>query len=79
MPARIFPGTGALFGKRYVKTGAFRPPKAGELFLSGAVPEVYKTVVDMDVSAPRHIMREASEEETRCTACGQRLPYSPRP
>jgi hypothetical protein len=38
-----------------VATGEFRPPKAGEWFLSGAVVEGYRTVVDLD--APYHIAK----------------------
>lgn len=74
MPAKIFPGVGPLFGRRFIKTGAFRPPKKGEIFLSGAIPEAYRS--EGDGSAPFHILREAREEETRCGGCGQRLPYS---
>jgi hypothetical protein len=40
---------------RAVKTGEFRPPRAGEWFLSGAVPEGYET--KNDLSTPYHILR----------------------
>lgn len=33
-----------------VATGEFRPPKAGEWFLSGAVVEGYKTDNDLDTA-----------------------------
>ena len=39
--------TRRLMGK---KTGEFRPPKRGEWFLSGAVPEGYRALADMDGS-----------------------------
>ena len=32
------------------KTGEFRPPKRGEWFLSGAIPEGYRAFADMDGS-----------------------------
>lgn len=74
MPAKVYPGVGVLFGKRYVKTGAFRRPKKGEALLSGAIPEAYRA--ESDEAEPFHILREATEEETRCPHCGQRLPFS---
>lgn len=57
---------------RYVKTGEKRPPRAGELFLSGAVPEVYQA--DSGLTESYHIMRVATREETHCKCCGQLLP-----
>ena len=45
------------FPKKYfVKTGEVRPPKKGEYYLSGAIPEVY--VAPNDLNTSFHIMRE---------------------
>lgn len=70
----IFPGEG--YPRRYyIWTGEKRPPKAGEYYLSGAVPTVYRT--NNDLSYPYHIMRPATEEELQCPCCGQRRPTQP--
>lgn len=76
MPAKLFPSAERFDRTLYVKTGAFRPPRKGEAFLSGAIPEVYRA--SCDAKDARDIMREATETETRCAACGQRLPVSGR-
>ncbi len=67
----IYRGDGPLFGGWYVRTGGFRPPRKGEKFLSGAIPEAYKAKADL--STPFHILREATREETHCKSCGGRL------
>ncbi|RLC88675.1 MAG: hypothetical protein DRJ03_02020 [Chloroflexi bacterium] len=44
-------GRSALFLKRYLRaklTGEFRPPRKGEWFLSGAIPEAYRAPNDLD-------------------------------
>jgi len=61
----IYPGYSE-FGtnkKLYVKTDEFRPPKAGEFFLSGAKPEVYRALYSLGTSY--HIMREVTNGEKR--------------
>ena len=56
-----------------MKTGARRPPRAGELVLSLAPPwEAYRVLSAGTV--PRELMREATPGEERCSACGQALP-----
>lgn len=78
MPRKLYPsGEGALDRRRYVTTGAHRPPKAGELYLSGAIPAVYTARADMEDA--REIMREASPDEATCHACGQRAPDADTP
>ena len=77
MPRKLYPGPGVdparpFRRSRYVSTGAKRPPKAGEYYLSGAVPEVYRAPGDL--SDAFHIMREATPEEVQCHTCGQALP-----
>ena len=47
-------------GIRFVKTGEKRPPKKGEYYLSGAIPEGYKAFNDM--TEPRYILRKAKVE-----------------
>jgi hypothetical protein len=37
-------------GVRAVKTGEFRPPKAGEWYLSGAIPEAYRAPNNLSTS-----------------------------
>lgn len=81
MPAKVFPGAAwspPCAGKMYVKTGAFRPARAGEIILTMTVPlGAYK--VKNDVKRAAHIMREATPEESRCSSCGQALPFSQTP
>lgn len=50
------------FGLVAVKTGEKRNPKAGEWFLSGAIPEAYKAHNDLDTEY--HILRLARIETT---------------
>ena len=56
---------------RFVKTGAFRRPRKGEYFLSGAVPEVYRA--SCDAATPFYIMRPATADETQCPTCKTKL------
>lgn len=44
--------------KWYIKTGEFREPRAGEYYLSGAIPAVY--TAPNDLSTKFHIMRKAA-------------------
>lgn len=74
MPAKLYQGAGGQRGSIFVKTGAFRPPRKGEWFLSGAIPEAYLAYADG--AERRDILRLATGEEMRCATCGQRLPYS---
>lgn len=59
---RIFVGHGHIgqsaFSTFYRKTGEFRPPKKGEHYLSGAIPEVYKAHADHAEDNKFHIMTE---------------------
>jgi hypothetical protein len=62
----------------YVKTGAFRPARAGEIILTMTVPlGAYR--VKNDVKRSAYIMREATPDEVRCPSCGQALPFSETP
>jgi len=61
--------TNPLRTRYYVWTGEKRQPKAGEYYLSGAIPQVYRAMGDS--SYPYHIMRPATDDETRCPTCGQ--------
>ena len=58
--------------RRFIKTGAFRPPRKGEFYLSGALPAVYLARADMEDA--RDIMRPSAPEEEICACCGLRLP-----
>jgi hypothetical protein len=40
---------------RAIRTGEMRPPKAGEWYLSGAIPEAYRT--KHDLTSNYHILR----------------------
>lgn len=58
---------------RYVRTGEFRPPRAGEWYLSGAHPEAWKAPNDLGQSfhilAPVELLRGGtvdSEDGVRC-------------
>lgn len=44
-------------GRKFIHTNQFRSPRRGEFFLSGAIPEVYFTAVDL--TSDYDIMREA--------------------
>lgn len=73
MPRKLYPsGEDALDRRRYVRTGTRRAPRKGELYLSGAIPAVYRALADM--TGEFEIMREAAPGEESCAACGQRLP-----
>ena len=61
--------TNTLMTRYYVWTGEKRPPKKGEFYLSGAIPQVYMALGDLGYSY--HIMRPATEDEKRCPTCGQ--------
>ena len=54
----------------FVKTGEFRPVKAREFYLSGAIPEVYQAGNATLYPSSYYIMREASKDETHCPTCG---------
>lgn len=41
------------------KTGEFRPPRSGEWYLSGAIPEAYFMNVDYPDHCPFHILEPA--------------------
>ena len=49
-------------GKWYwaTPTGEKRPPRKGELYLSGAVPDVYTALNDL--STPYHIVRQEGDQ-----------------
>lgn len=68
--SKLYRFAGLGYNRLFVKTDEFRPPKKGEFFLSGAIPEVYRSVSDMGFSY--HIMREATEDEIFCSCCGQK-------
>lgn len=56
---RAVNGSGLPFipGRRFRRTGEFRAPLKGELYISGAVPEVYRA--PNDLSTPYHIATPA--------------------
>jgi hypothetical protein len=56
----------------YVRTGEKRPPRKGEWYLSGAIPNAYRAPNDLSIAY--HILREATKEETHCSHCHQLLP-----
>jgi hypothetical protein len=68
---KLYPGEwDHLHGKRrYIRTGEYRPPRAGEYYLSGAVPTAYRA--PNDLSDHFYIMRPATPAESRCPCCGQ--------
>lgn len=45
-----------------VKTGEFRPPRKGEWYLSGAIPEAYQANMDYSTSQAYHILRVVEVE-----------------
>ena len=50
-PQGVFPGSGyGGVGKHYRATGEFRPPKAGEWYLSGAIVQAYQVAQDVTVA-----------------------------
>ena len=56
----IYRGVGYFNKHLFAKTGEFRPPKSGEFYLSGAIPEVYQSVNNTSGDS-YHIMREVEE------------------
>lgn len=63
-PARTFPGEMPMTrdrGKRYVMTGEHRPPRAGEFYISGAVPCAY--LARHDLTSPYRIAREIAAHD----------------
>ena len=76
---RLYPLAGAIYQNTrplFVHAWEFREPLEGEHYLSGAIPEVYRAPADL--GTPFFIMREATEAESRCSCCGQRLPVEGR-
>lgn len=63
---------GELLGRLFVETGEHRPPKAGEWYLSGAIPEAWRA--PNDLTTPYHILRPATPTEATCPHCGRKLP-----
>ena len=59
MITKVYRGAGVFDRRLFAKTGEFRPPKSGEFFLSGAIPEVYDALHDLNIDY--HIMREVEE------------------
>jgi hypothetical protein len=59
MITEVYRGAGVFDRRLFAKIGEFRKPKAGEFFLSGAIPEVYDALHDL--STDYHIMREVEE------------------
>jgi len=56
----------------FILTKEFRNPKKGEFYLSGAIPQAWQALSDL--STKFHIVRKATEKETKCFACKQTLP-----
>lgn len=52
-----FPLVGAVFSERmfFVERVAYRAPKKGEYYISGAIPEIYKAPADL--SSEYHVVR----------------------
>lgn len=62
--ARLFPlGDDALGRRVFVELGETRPPMAGEYYLSGAIPEVWRAPNDLGqafrIVRPTHYARQA--------------------
>ena len=55
----------------YVYAGEKRPPKKGEMFLSGAFVRAYEA--PNDLTTPYMIARLARDDEMYCECCGQFL------
>ena len=51
------------FVRYYELTGEFRPPEAGEFYLSGAIPEVYYNYAENNLSTAYHIMQLIEPQE----------------
>lgn len=74
MPRKLYRGAGALAGRVFISTGAFRPPRVGEAYLSAAragPPAAYRASAAN--VRPAAILREAREDEARCACCGHPL------
>jgi len=56
----------------FVISGQFRCPLKGEYYLSGAIPQVYRSPNDLPTKY--HIMREALTGDSHCLVCEQSLP-----
>lgn len=52
----------------YRRIGEFRPPKAGEFYLSGAIPQAWKALQDMTTSY--HIVVEVPRPATEIVVAG---------
>lgn len=55
--------------KAFVATNEFRPPLAGEVYLSGAIPEPWYAAHDLKTSY--RILRPATEAEMFCPCCNR--------
>lgn len=66
--AKLYPHSNRFNKTQYKKSGEFRPPKAGEFFLSGAIPEVYD--VPNDLSSSFYIMEPATAPAPRVRVKG---------
>lgn len=53
-------------GARYSLTGEFRPPRAGEFYLSGAMPYVYRAPNDYGSGTAYHICRPVEMQTCPC-------------
>lgn len=62
-----FPGWHHGARLRFVMTGEFRPPRLGEMFLSGAIPEGYECLSGR-MTQSYHILRIA--KKGHCPTCG---------
>ena len=65
MASRHYPGPATPSGKGYEKTGDFRPPRRGEFYLSGAIPQAWQA--PNDLSTPYYILRPV--ELHTCPTC----------
>ena len=70
--ARYPNGEGRVLGMRgaawFVRTGEMRPPRRGEYYLSGAVPEDY--LARADLSSPQYILRPIADPPRRVVVDG---------
>ena len=72
MHKKLYAGGGGKDRRVFVLTGENRPPRRGEFFLSGAIPEVYQAFDDLETVY--QIAREATTGEKFCECCLQRRP-----
>jgi hypothetical protein len=56
----------------YVKSGEFRPPRRGEWYLSGAIPQAWQAPNNFKTAYS--ILRPGTDAEVRCAHCNQLLP-----